>query len=327
MNFTYRHLFHFHKLLNLCKLSLLFLSYKITKNKTPRLYPLALSIEPINSCNLSCPECATGNHSLSRTKELMKWNLFTKVVDELADSIFWLTLYFQGEPYMYPRFHDMVAYCHKKGLFTYTSSNGQLITSEVAKKTVESGLDKIVISVDGLTQEIYEQYRQGGSLQNTIEAIQHFAFWKKMLKSATPVVEAQFIVMKHNEFQLKVVKETALLWGADRVSIKTAQIDFERIDQLVPSQSKYSRYIKTKDDSWQLKKKLRNRCWRQWSSAVIAVNGDVLPCCFDKNGEHTFGNIEHESFSEIWNGDKANKFRSKIRTNRNDIPICRNCTE
>jgi radical SAM protein with 4Fe4S-binding SPASM domain len=257
----------------------------------------------------------------------MAWSIFTKTIDELSQSLFSVTLYFQGEPYLHPEFHAMVSYCHKKGLFTYTSSNAQLITSEVAKKTVESGLDKIVISVDGLTQEVYEKYRQGGSLQKVIEAIRYLAYWKKELKSATPVVEAQFIVMKHNEFQVNNVKNTVLSWGADRVAFKSAQIDFERIEQLVPSQTKFSRYVKAENGGWMLKKKLKNRCWRQWVSAVVAVNGDVLPCCFDKNGEHVFGNIAEKSFFEIWNGGKANNFRRMVNTNRSDISICQNCSE
>lgn len=327
MNFTYKKVFYFHKLLCLCKLTLSYFAYKITSSKSFGLYPVSVSIEPVNCCNLRCPECPAGNQSLMRKREMMEWSLFTKTVDELSKSLFWVTLYFQGEPYLHPEFLAMVSYCHMKGLFTYTSSNAQLITSEVAKKTVESGLDKIVISVDGLTQEVYEKYRQGGSLQKVIEAIQYLAYWKRELKSATPVIEAQFIVMKHNEFQVGGVKNTVLSWGAGRVAFKSAQIDFERIEKLVPSQTKFSRYVQAENGGWRLKKKPNNRCWRQWVSAVVAVNGDVLPCCFDKNGEHVFGNIAEKSFFEIWNGEKANHFRKMVNTNRNDISICQNCSE
>jgi len=327
MYFTKSSKFYFPKIINLGRLFSSFLLHRMTGKFRGGLLPVAVSIEPINRCNLFCPECPAGNQSLRRNKELMKWNVFAKVIDELAPSLFWTTLYFQGEPFLHPRFQSMVHYCHTKSIFTYTSSNGQLIDSETAKKTVESGLDKIVISVDGLTQEVYQQYRRGGSLQKVIEAIQHIAYWKKELHRKTPIIEAQFIVMKHNEFQLQDVKRTALSWGADCVSLKTAQIEFERIEQLVPSQKKYARYEKASDGSWQLKKKMRNRCWRQWSSAVIAANGDVLPCCFDKNGDHVFGNVEHASFFEIWNGEKANLFRERIRSDRKSIAICKNCTE
>jgi len=327
MYFTKHYNFHFVKIVNFGKLHLSFWLHRIANKGKTRLYPIAISIEPINRCNLCCPECPTGNRSLQRDKEVMQWSIFTKVIDELAPSLFWATLYFQGEPFLHPQFQEMIHYCHNKNIFTYTSSNGQLIDSETAKKTVESGLDKIVISVDGLTQEVYQQYRRGGSLQKVIEAIQYLSYWKKELQRKTPIIKAQFIVMKHNEFQLHDVKGTALSWGADSVSLKTAQIEFGRIEQLVPSQKKYARYVKASDGSWQLKKRMRNRCWRQWSSAVIAANGDVLPCCFDKNGEHVFGNMERESFFEIWNGKKANLFRESIRSDRKSIAICKNCTE
>ena len=257
----------------------------------------------------------------------MLWEIFQKTIDGLIRHLAWVTLYFQGEPYLHPEFLNMVTYCHNKQLFTYTSTNGQLITDTLAKQTVESGLDKIVVSIDGLTQPVYEQYRQGGSLSKSIEAIQLLAHWKKQLKSNTPLIEAQFIVMKHNEFQLNDFKKTAKKWGADKAVLKTAQIDLSHVDNFVPTQMRYSRYVKNSNGDWKLKKRLKNRCWRQWSGAVVTSNGDVLPCCFDKNGEHAFGNIRTEKFDTIWNGEKANAFRQAILKDRKQFEMCRNCTE
>jgi radical SAM protein with 4Fe4S-binding SPASM domain len=160
-----------------------------------------------------------------------------------------------------------------------------------------------------------------------IEAIRLLAQWKKELNSKTPIIEAQFIVMKHNEFQIPDFKTTAKDWGADKAVLKTAQIDLDRVESLMPNQIRYSRYAKQTNGTWQLKKRLKNSCWRQWSGAVIAVNGDVLPCCFDKNGDHVFGNLHENSFNDIWNGEKATAFRQAILSDRKQFAICRNCTE
>jgi radical SAM protein with 4Fe4S-binding SPASM domain len=320
-------LIYFYKIANLCKAVISYAVWCITKVQIMRFSPWCVSIEPLNSCNLHCPECPVGNRSLTRENARMEWPLFQKAVDEIALSAFGVTLYFQGEPYLHPYFTEMIAYCHKKRLYTYTSTNAQLITDEVARKTVESGLDKIVISADGLTQGIYQTYRQGGDLQKVRKAIGYLACWKKQLNRSTPVIEFQFIVTRHNESELADVRKTALAWGADRVSLKTAQIDFDRIDQWIPQNGKYARYVKNADGVWQRKKKLRNRCWRQWRSAVIAANGDILPCCFDKNGEHVFGNIRNNSLFEVWNGENGRKFRTLLRKSRKVIAICNNCSE
>jgi len=289
-------------------------------------YPFSVSIEPINLCNLHCPECPTGNGSLIRTNTLIKWDLYQKIIDELAPTLINLILYFQGEPLLHPQFPEMVRFAHLKKIHTMTSTNGQLITDDMARDLVSSGLDHIVVSMDGVTQEVYEQYRRGGSLQKVIKTIVALATAKKELKSNTPQIEAQFIVMQHNEEQITAFLKMAKEIGADSVHLKTAQIDWSNIDKLVPKQSKFSRYHKNKQGAWEMKRRLKKRCWRQWSSAVIASNGDVLPCCFDKNGEHAFGNLNQESFYNIWHGEKATEFRRTILHDRKQVEMCRNCT-
>jgi len=75
--------------------------------------------------------------------------------DELAQNLLYLIFYFQGEPYINPKFLDMVKYAHDKGIYTITSTNGHFLNKANAKKTIESGLDRMIISVDGTTQETY----------------------------------------------------------------------------------------------------------------------------------------------------------------------------
>jgi radical SAM protein with 4Fe4S-binding SPASM domain len=288
--------------------------------------PFSVSVEPINQCNLHCPECPTGNGTLSRAKKLIDWNLYQGIVDELAPALSNLMLYFQGEPLLHPQILEMIRYAHQKKIHTMTSTNGQLITNGMARDLVSSGLARIIVSMDGITQEVYEQYRRGGSLQKVVDAITTVSSWKSTLKRNVPHIEAQFIVMRHNEHQIAGFVSMAKTIGADSARLKTAQIDWANIETLIPLQSKFARYRKNKKGEWEMKKQLKNRCWRQWSSAVIASNGDVLPCCFDKNGEHAFGNLKQASFHEIWHGDKATAFRQAILRDRSQFEMCRNCT-
>ncbi len=288
--------------------------------------PFSVSVEPINLCNLSCPECPTGNGSLSRAKKLIDWYLYQKIVDELAQVLSNLILYFQGEPFLHSQILKMIRYAHQKKIHVMTSTNGQLISNEMARGLVASGLNHIIISMDGVTQDVYEQYRRGGSLQKAVDAVTALSSWKSTLKSNTPHIEAQFIVMRHNEDQIVDFLSMAKAIGADSARLKTAQIDWQNIETFIPLQLKFARYRKNKKGEWEIKHRLKNRCWRQWSSAVITSSGDVLPCCFDKNGEHVFGNLKQAPFHEIWHGDKATAFRQAILHDRSQFEMCRNCT-
>ena len=130
--------------------------------------PVTVSIEPTTACNLRCPECPSGLRAFSRDTGNLKEDFFRKTVEELHRDLFYLIFYFQGEPYINPKFLDMVNHAHQRKIFTITSTNGHFLNDENARRTVESGLDRLIISVDGTTQETYEQYRVGGSLDNAI---------------------------------------------------------------------------------------------------------------------------------------------------------------
>jgi radical SAM protein with 4Fe4S-binding SPASM domain len=290
--------------------------------------PVSVSIEPVNYCNLHCPECPTGNGTLHRKKELMSLALFSNILNEIKVHTCYLTLYFQGEPFIHPHFVDFVKLARQQYIYTATSSNAQLINNEVAEQTVRSGLNKLIISVDGTTQETYEKYRVGGELDKVIEAIKHVVEWKKKLHSNTPKLEVQFLVLKHNEYQIPDIKKLAKELGVNKLSLKTAQIyDFENGSDLIPSQEKYARYIKGTDGRYHRKKRMHNRCRRAFSGTVISVDGEILPCSFDKKGEYSFGNIKDKPLAEIWHNEKASLFRRQILMDRKQFDMCRNCTE
>ncbi|MDR1698584.1 MAG: radical SAM protein [Prevotellaceae bacterium] len=288
--------------------------------------PIALSVEPASFCNLHCPECPSGNGSLTRARELISIELYEKIINEIAPHTVYLTLYFQGEPYLHPDFTTLINIAHQKNIYTASSTNAHFLSDENAEKTVRSGLDKLIVSVDGTTQAVYEKYRTGGNLQEVCEGIKRLVACKKRLKSRTPFVEMQFLVFKHNEHQVSEIRKMAKELGVNKLSLKTAQIyDFENGSPLLPARQKYSRYKEMGKGKFILRKPLCNRCRRAFTGAVITADGTVLPCAFDKNGEHAFGNICEQSFAKIWQGEKALRFRAQILQNRKAIEICRNC--
>ena len=290
--------------------------------------PISISIEPTTSCNLRCPECPSGLRSFTRATGMLEQRMFENTIDQLKDTLTYLTFYFQGEPYLNPQFLEMVKYASKNGIYTATSTNAHYLKDDVARQTVESGLDRLIISIDGTSQDTYESYRVGGDLSKVIEGTKNIIAWKKKLKSATPHVIFQFLVVRPNEHQIPEVYKLADELGVDQVVLKTAQIyEFEKGSDLIPVQEKYSRYRKLSDGSYAIKNNLDNHCWKMWHSCVITWDGKVVPCCFDKDAHFVLGSLQEQSFRDIWFGEKYNHFRASLLKSRSEIEICKNCTE
>jgi radical SAM protein with 4Fe4S-binding SPASM domain len=302
---------------------------KITGKPVQWGYPISISFEPTTSCNLRCPECPSGLRAFTRPTGMLQNDFFRQTIDQLSKDLLYLVFYFQGEPYLNPSFLDMVKYATEKGIYTATSTNAHYLTDENARKTVESGLDRLIISIDGTTQDVYQQYRVGGKLHKVLEGARNIVKWKKELNSKTPFVFFQFLVVKPNEHQIEDVKRLAKEVGVDEVRFKTAQVyDYETDpNNLIPTIEKYSRYRKNQQGQMEFKNALNNHCWRLWHATVISWDGLVVPCCFDKDAQHPLGDLKGKSFKEIWHNDKYKRFRKQVLMSRKNIDICANCSE
>lgn len=326
--------FYFFKFINLVRILnsiKVYASYYFSALlKTPLVWgkPIGISIEPSAVCNLRCPECPTGKGILTRETGLLKYENFVKYLSNFERHIFWLTLYFQGEPYLNKEFNKMVAYAKSKKIFVQTSTNAHFLNPENCEQIVDSGLDQLIVSLDGADVQTYCKYRIGGDFDKVIQGIKNLIDAKQKLKSRTPFVQLQFLVFKYNEHQLSRIKEIADELLIDEVVFKSAQIyDFHNATELIPDNTAYSRYITDKHGAFVLKKKIKNRCKRMWQSLVITWRGDIVPCCFDKDADYKFGNLNKEPFSVIQHSKAYNGFRKKALHQRKGIPICNNCIE
>ena len=117
---------------------------------------MAMSVEPTTACNLACPECPSGLKSFTRPTGKIEVEKFRQYIGQLSKHLTYLSFYFQGEPYLNKGFLNMVAHASGLGIYTATSTNAHFLNDENAKKTIESGLDRLIISIDGVTQASYE---------------------------------------------------------------------------------------------------------------------------------------------------------------------------
>ncbi|MBC8182025.1 SPASM domain-containing protein [candidate division KSB1 bacterium] len=318
----------FRKTINSLKvITSLFLS-KILKQNFVWGTPFIINIEPTVVCNLKCPQCITGMGKIKRDSSFLSYKLYKQILDELGNNLWYLLLYNQGEPFLHKEFIELIELAKQKRIYVTTSTNGHFFEREVAvERLVKSGLDSIIISLDGADENTYQKYRHNGDFKKVIKGIKLLAYCKKKLKSKTPKILIQFLVMKHNEQQLVKIKRLIKKLGADRLLIKTFQIeDKNKALSFLPSNKKINRY-KNGTKKLNLKNSASKGCARLWYSTVILSDGRVVPCCFDKNGEYSFGKIKDKSLKEIWTSDEYKNFRSQISRNRGFFEICRNCTQ
>ena len=320
--------FSFSRFLNLIALYTSYV-YSLFSNKPiHKGEPWSLSVETGTSCNLSCLECPSGQNQFSRPTGYMSFSDFKTIISKQKKYLIWLILYFQGEPFLNKDFFKMIAYANAQKIITTTSTNGHFLKPENAEKTVKSGLKKIIISLDGLDQESYEKYRVGGDFNTVINGIKNLQQARKKLKSASPYIVVQFIVFKTNEHQIKHLKKLKRELNIDKIELKTAQIySASDKNQLIPKTNKYRRYKQNKGGDWEIKNRLPNHCLRMWQGAVVTWDGNIAPCCYDKDVNHKMGNLLESSFKNIKKNRKYHSFRNQIFSDRSKINICKNCNE
>lgn len=317
----------FNKIINFTRLFISYNYSRVLRKSFHCAMPATASIEPTTSCNLQCPECPSGLRSFSRPIGMLSSYDYQNYINQLKKNLIFLNLYFQGEPFLNKNICEMIKYASDNRIYTSTSSNAHFINKTIAEDIVKSGLDRIIISIDGANETSYSKYRIGGTLSKVLDGTNNLVNAKKELKSSNPYIIWQFIVFKHNENEIDKIKMLAKKYKIDRLKIKTAQIYniSENKNDLIPENSKLSRYKKGNDYS--IKNKLMNHCWRMWSSCVITWDGMVVACCYDKDAKYSFGNIQNKNFNKIWRSEGYQRFRNQIFKSRKDIDICRNCSE
>lgn len=290
--------------------------------------PYTFIIEPTAVCNLRCPQCPVGLQTLIRPQGNMEFEEYKNIVDEIADYTWVLLLYFQGESFINPQIIDMINYAYEKKIFTVISTNGtRLANPQFARDLAASNLGRLILSVDGATEDTYKIYRQAGHFNRVIKGIRQFTEARKELGKKFPRADLQFIVMRHNEHETKDIKQLGKELGVDRVIFKSPQIyDFEHAEETLPQNPKYRRYEKT-NGTYRLKGSYSGYCKKIWYGSAITWDKTVIPCCFDKDAEFQLGVAGEQPFEEIWSGENYHQFRRLVIKKRDSIEMCRNCTE
>lgn len=312
-------------------LFLVLLNHYVIRDKKVYAYPIKLTIDPTSYCNLRCPLCPTGRGDNSRPKGFMKFEDFKKIIDELSDYVFVIDFFNWGEPLLNKEIFSMIKYANIKRIKTRFSTNFNVFNENMARKLVESGLDEIVLSIDGASQETYSKYRVGGNFEKVMRNIKILLSIKNEMRSKKPKIIWQFIIMKHNESEIQKALDMAENLGIEISFIPTRAdmgeeiilSDREKIEKYknwFPS-SKFSRY------SAQSKLIKPRTCLFLWTQGTINWNGSVSGCCAIYPESADFGNVfESGGFMKVWNNEKFQYARYIVKNKIIDESvICSGC--
>lgn len=318
------------KILNACRVEI----STLFKPSSPWGWPLHLMVEPSSRCNLACTLCPV-TVGLERVQGLMEFATFKKVIDEIGDYLFTLLLWDWGEPFLNPAIYDMIAYAARKGIKTISSTNAHLFArQENADKVIRSGLDTLICAVDGITQETYQLYREGGRLKGALDGIRMVVARKRALNSEKPLVNFRFIVMRHNEHEVPQLEDFTRSLGVDALTLKTlnpasqnpyaATAEVERRNDYLPEDVRFRRFHG--DSTHDRIRRKHNPCEHLWYHPSIHWNGVVCTCTYDPNEKFPLGDLREQSFWEIWSGKPYRQLRRQFRENWNRVPRCGECS-
>lgn len=316
--------------------------------------PYWLTIDPTNFCQLRCPFCPTGAKRKVRPESVLDPALFKKVIDELGKTLLHIDFMNWGEPLLSPHVCEMIAIAKKYRIETALSTNLNRLTPETAGRLVESGLDRLTVSIDGASQQTYGKYRVGGDFDRVIENLKTIIDKKKEAGFSRPKIMWQFLVFRHNEHEIARAREMASGLGVE-IGFTAPCLPFKPgiKENWMPRDRKYCLYDpdsfpekppwewadardengKPRDVAVEVYAKAEKRGLCKWPWAGITVNADgsVSPCCSVEESEFDFGDITGRKFAELWNGESYRKARRHILDfaagKKNSIPASAHACE
>ncbi len=301
------------------------IAYRSNNSKVDSLFPYFLFCDVAVTCNLKCPLCQTGQRRNIKRESKMSLDNYKKVIDPLKKHLFTVNLYNWAEPFLNKNIYDIIAYNRDNNIATFISSNLNLPID--AERLVKSGLEHLIVSADGIDQEVYEQYRVGGKIDDVTANIKAIVAAKKKFNSRYPTIEWQCLVNKFNEPSLEKTKTFAKSIGVNEVRFGNLNLYSSTNPELdskkwLPDEGTYSFF----NDDQVKKSGIRKPCFWLWRGVIVAADGATLPCClYDIKG---WGNAIDASIIDQWRTGSFKRGRElsdpKKATEGNSV--CHTCT-
>lgn len=310
--------------------------------------PLEVFLDTNNKCNLKCLTCVFSDPRVAQLKmNTMRPDLFEKICQQVLPSAEYATLSCLTEPLMtrdFARYLVRAGRCEVPRLEFVT--NGLLLRREHLEASVEAGLWRLTISVDGSDADTYERIRRGGRFEtlrrNIASTVEHFS-----RSHHRPGLRIIMTLIKENFLTAATAVRRFIEWGATEIELRETvtfpeigledrQLHDRRVEleevllqaQAIARESAVPIEIssdRTPDDNLTLAN--IPPCHALEKRVAIAANGDVMPCMLW--ARQPLGNLHQQSFEEIWNGNLRSAFREEFREKSPPMwcPTCTACKE
>ncbi|MBU0743253.1 SPASM domain-containing protein [bacterium] len=286
--------------------------------------PYRYKVDPTNVCRMSCPLCPTGIGVVNRRRGFMDLSLYRSLIDQIAPYSLILDLFGWGEPMLHHGLPAMIRYASERNLFTRFSSAFGGCDRGRAEALVASGLDAIVIAVDGASEETYRAYRRGCRLADVVASTDRLLAARARAATNAPHVTIRMLVSRHNEHEIRDVKRLAAEHGVDAFTVGTLALnahDIESRRAWLPVNPLMNDYTEGPHN--------KGCCDDLWESMVINWDGRSAPCCWIYDSRHDLGDVRGDDLESLWNSPAyvaSRRAAAGRAPRRNDPPvICDRC--
>lgn len=306
----------------------------LTSNRLP--YPDSVYIDPVsNLCQLECPLCPVGAQLLPQDRKIMPLATFRTILDRMP-FIRAIELYRSGEPFLNPDIMAMIRLARQRDITVIISTHFSFPKPETFfEELATSGLETLVVSLDGTSQESYSRYRIGGDYDLVVSNIKRLVEAKTKTGSTKPDIIWQFLVNKYNEHEIGMARETAaalkitldlrpISLADNEPDVRHGVFDIEeRKKQWLPQNPSYISDCYKGAYRYPLS---RGVCSQLFTRVMVMADGNILPCCEVWSPENAFGDLLTQSFDDIWYGRKYLDARSRALNRHNDSQIQSVCS-
>lgn len=301
-----------------------------------RSQPLYLIIDPSFSCQLKCPYChgnMTREAGISLPK--MEPDMVDSILERYGDTLIQAHFFNWGEPFLNKELPLFISKAHERDIWTTCSSNFSLnLTEDFLDSIILSGLDLLIVSVDGMTQAAYEKYRVGGNLELVLSNLRKLAARKAILGAENPHIRFQFLDFPWTRDQIEVARSVAMDVGANEFHVKAGCIHppkkISASEQAAPQKTRMNRQIQdrliqlqqAKNDSFKF-----FGCDHLYHQLSINSDGSVHPCCYVYEPKHTAGNIldDENCFNNAVMQSHRSVFKALDKEAVHGYDPCANC--
>lgn len=284
-------------------------------------FPRIIEMEITNHCNFQCLMCKTGTGIAKRERGYMSVELFDKFLADIEGKGCAVKFVGQGEPTLHPQFIDFVKKAKEKGITCHLTTNGSMFDEEYMKNLIESGLDSVKFSFQGVTAEGYSTLRRKNDFESLLQKIERL--YQLRGEGMFPFITIGTSFTSETEEEISSFRRRCEQF-CDKIEVGVTTLEYIDLSQITNEQTKEYLNQMKQNQSQNIR---RYKCCHQVFDVItVHWNGNICACCADNDEEMVLGNLRDMTISECWNSDKEKAYRNiLVERQYEKLPLCKDC--